>query len=121
MKLPGRTNIPTDELRRVALAALVSALDGDERETKDKSGRRGIRKMVAGAAIYAAGVAAFKNRDLIREQLLARAHADGDEDLDDEDEFVEEDSEDFGRDEDDEPEDAGSAPARRKRPSRSRS
>lgn len=131
MKFPGKTSIPTADLRRVALAALVSALDGDEPEPKDKSGRSGIRMMAAGAVIYAAGVAAFKNRNLIREQLLASQHA-GDADAEDEDEFVDEDEargeadreEDFEeseRDYDDEPGEPESARPRRKRPSRLRS
>ena len=130
MKFPGKTSIPTADLRRVALAALVSALDGDEPDPKDKSGRSGIRMFAAGALTYAAGAAAFKNRNLIREQLLASQRAD-DEDTD-EDEFVDEDEargepdgeEDFEeseRDYDDEPEEAESAPPRRKRPSRLRS
>jgi hypothetical protein len=123
MRLPGKDKIPTDQLRKMALAALLTALDGDEGEKKEKSGGGGVRKLAVGAAISAAGFAAFKNRDFIRDQLLA-GQQDEDEDLEDEDEELEdeeledEDAEDDV--EDAEPEDEDAAP-QRKRPSRARS
>ncbi len=135
MKLPANQKIPTDQLRKMAVAALLTALDGDDGETKEKSGRGGFRKLAAGAVISAAGYAAFKNRDLIREQLQLLAGQDGEdeeaEDFEDEeaeDELVEEpeaeepepdDAEDAAGDEDEE-DDEEAAPARRKRPSRAR-
>jgi hypothetical protein len=133
MKLPAKQKIPTDELRKMALAALVSALDGDDRETKEKSGHKGVRLLAAGAVIYGAGLAAYKNRDFLRDQLLAGQHGEEDdvEDEEAEDEVVEEpeaeelepepdDAGDVASDEDDE-DDEEAAPTRRKRPSRSRS
>jgi len=138
MRLPGKDQIPTDQLRKMALAALLTALDGDDGDTKEKSGRGGFRKLAAGAAISAAGYAAFKNRDVIREQLLA-GQEDDEEDLEDEDleeadveeedaeeedveeeDLAEEDADADVEEEDAESEDEDAAP-RRKRPSRARS
>jgi hypothetical protein len=94
MKLPAKHKIPTDELRRMALAALVTALDGDDRDTKEKSGHKGLRILAAGAVIYGAGLAAYKNRDLIRDQLLALQDGeDEDEDIEDEEAEVEDEDE----------------------------
>src|SRR4051812_24091463 len=91
-----------DDVRRVALAALTAALDeGKQKQQapKRKGGlKSGVRTVAAGAALYVAGRAAYKNRDTILEQLdqLQDGRAEEDEDFEDEDEEpVSEEDEDF--------------------------
>ena len=88
MKLPGsgkKKALPVD-VRRIALAALASALDDGRGQEPAKDGRKGltgVKALVAGAALVTAGRAAFKNRDLIRDRLQGE-HDEEDEEYEDE-------------------------------------
>ena len=124
MKLKPKRKATADNVRRVALAALVSALDDGKQEAKQKPGLTGVRAVATGAVVYTAGRAAFKGQRFVRERLVNRAEeedVDEDEERDepeaeeedvDEDEEREEpeaeeddvDGDDDGRGEDDEPE-----------------
>lgn len=89
-----------DDVRRVALAALAAALDDGGAQAKPKKRFKGVRTLAAGAALYTAGVAAFRNRDAILDRLQPE---DDEEEFDDDEEFDEEASgeEDFDEEEDD--------------------
>jgi hypothetical protein len=105
MRLSTRQKTRMDDVRKVALAALVSALDDRKEEAKRKPGLTGVRAVATGAVIYTAGKAAFSGRRFIREHLgsdgepEARDDRDEDEEFDDDEPRAEED-EDY-EDEDD--------------------
>jgi len=112
MKLQPKRKPTADDVRRVALAALVSALDEGKQDAKKKPGLTGVRAVATGAVIYTAGVAAFKGRRFVQDQIAAyRDDADDDEEFDEYDEEYDEadepeaEEEDFDEDEErDEPE-----------------
>jgi hypothetical protein len=58
-----------DDVRRVALAALATALEDRKEEAKRKPGLTGMRAVATGAVIYTAGRAAFTGRRFVREHL----------------------------------------------------
>ena len=93
MKLQPKRKPTADDVRRVALAALVSALDEGKQDAKKKPGLTGVRAVATGAVIYTAGVAAFKGRRFVQDQIAAyRDGADDDEYDEDYDEAEEPDS-----------------------------
>src|SRR3954451_10225187 len=105
-----------DDVKRVALAALSAALEnGDQQQEKPakRSGpMKGVRTLAAGAALYVAGRAAYKNRDAILDQIQGEegeeeeepvAEEDEDFEEDEEEEPVGEEDEDFEEDEEEEP------------------
>jgi hypothetical protein len=106
MRLLTRRKTPTEELKDVAIEALVNALDDDKRAAKP--GTKGVRALAAGAVIYTAGHAAFKGQRFVREQLSSDTEDDQAEDLEDEEEtlaYEELEAEEYEVDEqDDEPE-----------------
>ena len=106
MRLLTRRKTPTEELKDVAIEALINALDDDKRAAKP--GMTGVRALAAGAVIYAAGHAAFKGQRFVREQLSSDTDDDQAEDLEDEEEtraYEEPEGEEYEVDEeDDEPE-----------------
>jgi len=111
MSVLSKARPSSDDVRRVALAALTAALDEGKKQPqapKRKGGlRSGVRTVAAGAALYVAGRAAYKNRDTILEQIdqLQDGRAEGDEEFEDEDEEpASEEDEDFDEEESDEPE-----------------
>lgn len=91
----------TDDVRRIALAALTAALDDGGSQEKPKR-FKGVRTLAAGAALYTAGVAAFKNRDAILDRLRDEDEADFDDEEYEDDAAAEQDFDD--EDYDDEPE-----------------
>jgi hypothetical protein len=105
MRLQTKRRTTADDVRRVALAALVTALDDRKQEAKDKPGLTGARAVATGAVIYTAGRAALKGGRFVREHFVADRH-DGDAGEDDEErDEPEAEEEDFDEDEErDEPE-----------------
>jgi len=107
-RIVGKPN--ADDVKRVAVAALVAALDDGKDQARKKPGLTGMRAVATGAVLYTAGKAAFNGRRFINERLEARADQDGnDEDLEEdeelEDEPVAEEDEDLEEQEDEELED----------------
>ena len=96
-----------DDVKRVAVAALVAALDDGKENAKKNPRLTGMRAVATGAVLYTAGKAAFNGRRFISEHL----HRDGedeeavdDEELEeDDDEPVAEEDEDFEDEEEEEP------------------
>src|SRR3954451_25059161 len=74
-----------DDVRRVALAALASALDDGKQEVKPKPGLTGVRAVATGAVIYTAGRAAFGARRFLRDRIGGDEPEAGQEDEQDED------------------------------------
>ena len=68
-----------DDVRRVALTALAAALENGKQEkpAKRSGPMKGVRTVAAGAALFVAGRAAYKNRDAILDQLPDRRPARG--------------------------------------------
>jgi hypothetical protein len=92
-----------DDVKRVAVAALVAALDDSKEKARKKPGLTGVRAVATGAVLYTAGRAVIGGRRFIREHMNGtddgEAEAEGD-DGDYEDEPRDEADEDF--DEEDE-------------------
>ena len=104
-KIVGKPN--ADDVKRVAVAALVAALDDGKENAKKKPGLTGVRAVATGAVLYTAGKAALNGRRFVSEHLLNRNDEpeDDDEELEEEDEEepVAEEDEDFEDDEEEEP------------------
>ena len=92
-KIVGKPN--ADDVKRVAVAALVAALDDGKENAKKNPRLTGMRAVATGAVLYTAGTAAFKGRRFISERLLNRDEEpeEGDEDFDDDEELEEDDDE----------------------------
>src|ERR687895_160903 len=118
MRLSTKRRTTSDDVRRVALAALATALDDRKEEAKRKPGLTGVRAVATGAVIYTAGKAAFTSRRFIRDHLGSdargkdedeEARAEEDEDYEEaqaaEDEYEDEEYEEPRAEEDEEPED----------------
>src|SRR5688500_17956294 len=69
MALSIKRKTTADDVRRVALAALNSALDESKREVKRKPGLTGVRAVATGAVLYTAGRAAFAGRRFVRDHF----------------------------------------------------
>ena len=105
-KIVGKPN--ADDVKRVAVAALVAALDDGKENAKKKPGLTGMRAVATGAVLYTAGKVAFNGRRFISERLQSDDEPEEDEAYDDEEELEEDDEEpvaeedeDFDEDEDD--------------------
>jgi hypothetical protein len=85
MRLLTRRKTPIEELKAAAIEALVDALDDDDKRAA-KPGTKGVRALVAGAAIYTAGRAAFKGQGFVREQLSSDTEDDQAQGFEDEEE-----------------------------------
>ena len=72
--LTGRTT--ADDVRRVALAALATALDDGKQQAAKKPGLTGVRAVATGAVIYTAGRAIFSGRRFIADRLGSDSHED---------------------------------------------
>ena len=112
-KILGRPN--ADDVKRVAVAALVAALDDSKEQARKNPRLTGVRAVATGAVLYTAGKAALNGRRFVNERLRRNDEEPEDEVYDDDEEFdeddeeidgepVAEDDEDF--EEDEEPEDA---------------
>src|SRR5436190_12953710 len=101
MRVPMKSKPSADDVRRVALAALATALEDRKDEVKKKPGLTGMRAVATGAVIYTAGRAAFTGRRFIRDRFGSdgepEARDDADEEMVDDEEY--DDDEDY----DDEP------------------
>ena len=107
-KIVGKPN--ADDVKRVAVAALVAALDDGKENAKKKPGLTGMRAVATGAVLYTAGKVAFNGRRFISERLQSDDEPEEDEAYDDEEELEEDDEEplaeedeDFEEDEEEEP------------------
>src|SRR3954452_18345868 len=69
MNVSTRRRTTAEDVRRVALAALATALDDGKQEAKKKPGLTGMRAVATGAVLYTAGRAAFTGRRFIRDRL----------------------------------------------------
>jgi hypothetical protein len=78
-----------DDVRRIALAALASALEDRKEEAKKKPGLTGVRAVATGAVIYTAGRAVFSGRRFVRDHM----GSDGDASKRDDDEYEDPDAE----------------------------
>ena len=79
----------SDDVRKVVLAALASALDDRKEEVKKKPGLTGVRAVATGAVIYTAGRAAFSGGRFIREHFGSDGRPDESDDRASEDEEFE--------------------------------
>src|SRR3954452_6931332 len=86
MNVSTRRRTTAEDVRRVALAALATALEDGKQEAKAKPGLTGMRAVATGAVLYTAGRAAFAGRRFVREHTGNEAEVDAraDEDYDDE-------------------------------------
>ena len=75
MGLMKKQKTTADDVRRVALAALVSALEDGKEDAKKKPGLTGLRAVTTGAVLYTAGRAIYGGRRFVQERL----GSDGDE------------------------------------------
>jgi hypothetical protein len=116
MRLSTKRWASGDDVRKVVLAALATALDDRKEEAKQKPGLTGVRAVATGAVIYTAGRAAFSGGRFIKERFGSDGRPDDDdrsedEEYDDEpraeeEELEDEEYEDEPRaEEDEEPED----------------
>ena len=107
-KIVGKPN--ADDVKRVAVAALVAALDDGKEKAKKKPGLTGMRAVATGAVLYTAGKVAFNGRRFISERLQSDDEPEEDEVYDDEEDLEEDDEEplaeedeDFEEEEEEEP------------------
>ena len=78
-----------DDVRRVALAALATALEDSKKEAKKKPGQTGVRVVATGAVLYTAGRAAFTGRRFVRDHFGANGRVRERDDEVDEEEYEE--------------------------------
>jgi hypothetical protein len=108
MRLTKKKSSPADEVRRVLVTALVSALeDSLNNEPKDKKPRLGAPKaLAAGAVLFTAGRAAVGGGRFLRDRLGSGGPDDDDATYEEpEDRADEYDEDEYYEDEYDEPED----------------
>jgi len=79
-KIVGKPNV--DDVKRVAVAALVAALDDSKDHARKNPRLTGVRAVATGAVLYTAGKAALNGRRFINERL--RSDGSGEEPEDDE-------------------------------------
>jgi hypothetical protein len=108
-KIVGKPN--AEDVKRVAVAALVAALDDGKEKARKNPRLTGMRAVATGAVLYTAGKAAFNGRRFISERLQGDAEPEDEYDEeedeefdDDEEEPVAEEDEDFDEEEDEEEE-----------------
>ena len=98
-RIVGQPN--AEDVKRVAAAALVAALDDGKEQARKKPGLTGMRAVATGAVLYTAGKAAFSGRRFINERLRGEDDVpEDDEEEFDEDEPEAEEDEDFEDEED---------------------
>ena len=105
MRLSTKRRASGDDVRKVVLAALATALDDRKEEAKKKPGLTGVRAVATGAVIYTAGRAAFSGGRFIKDRFGSDGRPDDDDRSEDE-EYEDEEYDDEPRaEEDEEPED----------------
>ena len=100
-KILGKPN--ADDVKRVAVAALVAALDDSKEHARKNPRLTGVRAVATGAVLYTAGKAALTGRRLLNERLNRNDEEPEDEVYDDDEDF-DEDDDDPEDDEDEEDE-----------------
>ena len=81
-----KTKTVAEDVRRVALSALVTALEERNQEPKSKPARTGLRTVATGAVLYTAGRALYSGRHAILDRL---GDGQGDEEDREDDEYDE--------------------------------
>jgi hypothetical protein len=84
MRLSTKRWASGDDVRKVVLAALATALDDRKEEAKQKPGLTGVRAVATGAVIYTAGRAAFSGGRFIKERFGSDGRPDDDDRSEDE-------------------------------------
>src|SRR6185436_21181183 len=90
-KILGKPN--ADDVKRVAVAALVAALDDSKEHARKNPRLTGVRAVATGAVLYTAGKAALNGRRFVNERLHRNDEEPEDEAYDDDEEFDEDDEE----------------------------
>jgi hypothetical protein len=91
VRISTKRRTTADDVRKVALAALTTALDDGKQEVKKKPGLTGMRAVATGAVLYTAGRAVFTGRRFVREHLLSDdGEPEGREDEPDDEEYEDE-------------------------------
>jgi hypothetical protein len=92
-KIVGKPN--AEDVKRVAVAALVAALDDGKENARKNPRLTGLRAVATGAVLYTAGKAALNGRRFISERLGndGQEPAEDDEGYEDEDDYDEADGE----------------------------
>src|SRR5215210_6662518 len=83
-----------EDVKRVAAAALIAALDDGKEQARKKPGLTGVRAVATGAVLYTAGKAALTGRRFINERLRTEdeePEEDDEQEYDDEPEGEEQD------------------------------
>jgi hypothetical protein len=80
-KIVGKPN--AEDVKRVAVAALVAALDDGKEQARKNPRMTGMRAVATGAVLYTAGKAAFSGRRFISERLMNRDEEPEDEGYED--------------------------------------
>jgi hypothetical protein len=110
VRFRSKKNATADDVRRVALAALATALENSREEARKKPGLTGVRAVATGAVIYTAGRAVYTGRRFLREHFASDGdEPDGRENREDREDRDE-------SDEDDAPDDRPSRPSRSRAP-----
>jgi hypothetical protein len=78
MRLSTKRWASSEDVRKVVLAALATALDDRKEEAKQKPGLTGVRAVATGAVIYTAGRAAFSGGRFIKERFGSDGRPDDD-------------------------------------------
>jgi hypothetical protein len=71
VRFRSKKNATADDVRRVALAALATALENSREEARKKPGLTGVRAVATGAVIYTAGRAVYTGRRFLRERFAS--------------------------------------------------
>jgi hypothetical protein len=106
VRMPIKHKPNADDVRRVALAALATALEDRKEEAKKKPGLTGVRAVATGAVIYTAGRAAFTGRRFVRDHFGSDGQGHERDDDADEEEYDEpraEEDEEYEDEEEEEP------------------
>src|SRR5215217_1491605 len=93
-----------EDVKRVAVAALVAALDDGKEKARKNPRMTGMRAVATGAGLYTAGRAVVGGIRFVRDRLNGEGQTEGPEDSVDDDEDYADDEEDDVED-DEEPED----------------
>ena len=90
-KIVGKPN--ADDVKRVAVAALVAALDDSKESAKKNPRLTGMRAVATGAVLYTAGKVAFNGRRFISERLQGDGQPEEDEAYDEDEDLEDDDDE----------------------------
>ena len=74
-----------DDVKRIAVAALVAALDDGKEKAREKPRLTGLRAVGTGAVLYTAGRAVISGRRFVNERM----NGDDEEEFEEDEDFVE--------------------------------